>query len=152
MSGPARQLLDITGSNLKLLEGKPTTGTDTTVVFDGRTPNNRTEEVDRAGSDRSSLGDTGLAAAELTSRLVEMIPNTALPFLVEVIVGDLLFRRKRPSATGSVKHATRFQKIQRICLFLIPFNPFNYISDGVMYLVVLDRHCVVLCGSLGVVW
>lgn len=58
-------------SYLELGEGETTTGTDPSVILDGRASHNRSELVDGAGSQSSSLGLTSSTSPGLAAGLFE---------------------------------------------------------------------------------
>lgn len=60
-------------SYLELGEGETTTGTDSSVVLNGRASHNRSELVDGAGSQGSSLGLTSSTSPGLAAGLFERI-------------------------------------------------------------------------------
>ena len=72
------RLSDIVSSRLKnqesyleLSQGETAAGADTTVVLDGRASHNRSELVDRSGSEGSSLGLTSSASPRLLAGLFQ---------------------------------------------------------------------------------
>lgn len=73
-------------TNLELLEGETTTSTNLAVVLDGRAADDRAESLNRARGNSSSLGNASLAAAELTTGLVEVGAHAGLPLLAEMVL------------------------------------------------------------------
>lgn len=69
---------------LQLHQCKTSSSSSATVVFDGRTSNNRPEFIDWSWGNPSGLGETGSSTARFSTWLVEMNAYTALPILVEV--------------------------------------------------------------------
>lgn len=57
-------------SYLELSQGETTAGADTAVVLKGRASHNRSELVDRSGSEGSSLGLTSCASPRLLAGLL----------------------------------------------------------------------------------
>lgn len=54
---------------LQLGQGEPPAGADTTVVFDGRATDDRSQLVDRTRRDGRGLGDARIATAKLAAGL-----------------------------------------------------------------------------------
>ena len=81
---------DVVLSYLQLLQRKPSTSPRTTIVLESGTSNHRPQLVDRSRRNSGSLRQTSSSAARLAARLVEVHSDTALPVLVEVVVGELL--------------------------------------------------------------
>lgn len=75
---------------LQLSKGETPSGTDTTVILDGRTSDDGSETVGRTRSDGGGLGQTSSAASRFATWLVKVHTHSTLPVLVEMVVGELL--------------------------------------------------------------
>lgn len=76
--------------NLELFNGEAAAGTHTAVVLGGGASHDGAQEIDGPRRYGGSLGDAGLATAQLTAGLVEMCPHATLPLLAEVVGRELL--------------------------------------------------------------
>lgn len=69
---------------LELSQGETPTGADTAVVLDRGASDDRSQLVDRPGSEGGSLGLADLTAVNLLGGLVEVASDPTLPILAEV--------------------------------------------------------------------
>lgn len=85
-----QSLLAADSSCLDLFEGEATAGSELGVVLYSWAANGRSEEFDWARSDASGLFNTGISSSLFAAWLIEPCLDTALPVLVEMVVGKLV--------------------------------------------------------------
>ena len=124
-----------TGS-LDLFEGEATAGSELGVVLYGWAANSRSEEFDGTRSDAGSLFNTGISSSLFAAWLIEPCLDTALPVLVEMVVGKLvivtetyklaneMWKGRRGSNEGDLKYEMRSGKRAEYAVRLLKLKSF----------------------------
>jgi hypothetical protein len=72
------------------VQGETPAGSSTAVVLERRASDHGSQFVDWTGRNGSGFGKASSSTARLAAGLVKVHTHTALPVLVEVVVGELL--------------------------------------------------------------